>query len=430
MGPAMAVNNEVLALILGGGRGTRLSPLTQHRSKPAVPIGGKYRLIDIPVSNCLHADIRRIFVLTQFNSASLNRHISQTYRMDLFSPGFVEILAAEQTPDNPNWYQGTADAVRQAARHFARYDADYYLVLAGDHLYRMDYAELVDTHVDRRADITIAAQPVSTADASSMGIFRFDRSGQIVAFEEKPDAARLATIGQSVPAHATFGGHSQDKPFIASMGVYVFSRDVLLDVLQRGNATDFGREVIPGALADYRVTAYLHRGYWVDVGTVSSFYQANVMLTEPAAPFRFYDPRRPIYTHPRFLPGARFSDCVVRDSMVAEGCFLERATVEHSIVGIRTNVQSGATIRRSVLLGADYYEADDDAPARTNAPRLGVGRDVVLERVIVDKNARIGDGSRLVNSAGLEFADGDGYVIRDGIVIVPKDGVIPPGTVV
>ncbi|HEY7291462.1 MAG TPA: glucose-1-phosphate adenylyltransferase [Vicinamibacterales bacterium] len=426
----MAVNNEVLGLVLGGGQGTRLFPLTQHRSKPAVPIGGKYRLIDIPVSNCLHADIRRIFVLTQFNSASLNRHVSQTYRMDLFSQGFVEILAAEQTPDNPNWYQGTADAVRQAARHFVRYDADYYLILAGDHLYRMDYSELVDAHVDRRADITIAAQPVSTADASSMGIFRFDRSGQIIGFDEKPAADRLAAIGQSIPERSTFGGHSADKPFVASMGIYVFSRDVLLDVLERDNATDFGREIIPRALDGYRVNAFIFRGYWADVGTVSSFYNANIMLTQPGAPFRFYDPRRPIYTHPRFLPGARFSNCTVRDAIIAEGCFMEGATIDESIVGIRTNIQNGATITRSVLHGADFYEADDDAPAKTSAPRLGIGRHVRLDRVIVDKNARIGDDVRLVNEAGIDHADGDGYCIRDGIIVVPKDGVVKPGTVV
>ena len=426
----MAVNNEVLALILGGGQGTRLFPLTQHRSKPAVPIGGKYRLIDIPVSNCLHADVRRIFVLTQFNSASLNRHISQSYRMDLFSQGFVEILAAEQTPDNPNWYQGTADAVRQAARHFVRYDADYYLILAGDHLYRMDYSDLVDAHVDRRADITIAAQPVSTEDASAMGIFRFDRSGQIVAFEEKPNRARLAEIGQSIPHGATFGGASGDRPFVASMGIYVFSRDVLLDALQSDGATDFGREIIPAALGTYRVNAFLFRGYWADVGTVESFYGANIMLTQPGSPFRFYDPRRPIYTHPRFLPGARFGDCTVRDAIIAEGCYLDRATVEESIVGIRTNIQSGAVIRRSVLLGADFYEADHDAPAMMGAPKLGVGRDVVLDRVIIDKNARVGDGARLVNQAGVHDADGDGYYIRNRVIIVPKDGVIKPGTVV
>jgi glucose-1-phosphate adenylyltransferase len=424
----MAMNNDVLAIVLGGGQGTRLFPLTQHRSKPAVPIGGSYRLIDIPVSNCLHADIRRIFVLTQFNSASLNRHVSQTYRMDPFSQGFVEILAAEQTPDNPNWYQGTADAVRQAARHIVRFDADYYLILAGDHLYRMDYGEMVDDHIERRADITIAAQPVTVEDATEMGIFRFDRNGQIVAFEEKPKRDRLDEIGQSIPKGATFSGNSSDKPFVASMGVYVFSRDVLLEAIEQENATDFGRQIIPAALGRYKVNAHLFRGYWADVGTVGSFYDANIMLTHAGAPFKFYDPRSPIYTHARFLPGARLSDCVARDAIIAEGCYIDRATIEQSVVGIRTNIQTGATIRRSVLLGADYYDADNSAPARGAAPRLGIGRDVVLDRVIVDKNARIGDGAHLVNEAGVQHADRDGYFIRDRVIIVPKDGVIQPGT--
>jgi glucose-1-phosphate adenylyltransferase len=426
----MAVNNEVLALILGGGRGSRLFPLTQHRSKPAVPIGGKYRLIDVPVSNCLHADIRRIFVLTQFNSASLNRHIAQTYRMDLFSQGFVEILAAEQTPDNPNWFQGTADAVRQAARHFARYDADYYLILAGDHLYRMDYGELIEDHIDHKADITIAAQPVAVSDASAMGIFSFDRAGRIVAFEEKPKADRLADIGRSIPSGATFAAHAPDKPFIASIGIYVFSRDVLLDILERDTATDFGREVIPAALDRYRVHAHLYRGYWADVGTVGSFYDANIQLTRRGAPFTFYDPRRPVYTHPRFLPGSHVSDCTLRDVILAEGCHVDRCLVEESVIGIRTSIQPGAEIRRSVLLGADFYEADDDATARGDGPRLGIGRDVVLDRVIVDKNARIGDGARLVNEHGVQDADGDGYFIRGGVIVVPKDGVIKAGTTV
>jgi glucose-1-phosphate adenylyltransferase len=424
------VNNEVLALILGGGRGTRLFPLTQHRSKPAVPIGGQYRLIDIPVSNCLHADIRRIFVLTQFNSASLNRHVAQTYRMDLFSQGFVEILAAEQTPDHTGWFQGTADAVRQAARHFARHDADYYLILAGDHLYRMDFGDLVDAHVDRKADITIAAQPVTLDEASAMGIFRFDRSGHIVTFEEKPARQRLEEIGQSFPAGGTFTGTGAEKPFVASMGIYVFSRDVLLDMLGQDNAKDFGREVIPSALGRYKVSSYTFRGYWADVGTVDSFYDANIQLTRPGAAFRFYDPHRPIYTHPRFLPGCRFSECTVREGIVAEGCFLDRCRIEESIVGIRTTVQPGAHLRRSVLLGADYYEADAAAPARGDRPRLGVGRDVILDRVIVDKNARIGDGARLVNESGIDHADGNGYYIRNGIIVVPKDGVIRPGTTV
>jgi len=422
------MNNDVLALILGGGRGTRLFPLTEHRSKPAVPIGGKYRLIDIPISGCLHADIRRIFVLTQFNSASLNRHIAQAYRMDLFSHGFVEILAAEQTPDNPNWYQGTADAVRQAARHFARYDADYYLILAGDHLYRMDYNDLVDAHIDTGADITIAAQPVAIDDASSMGIFLFDREGQIVGFEEKPARDRLLEIGHSIPSGATFTGGSQEKPFMASMGIYVFSRDVLLEAIERDGATDFGRQIIPHALGRYSVSSYIFRGYWADVGTVQAFYDANIMLTRANSPFKFYDPRRPIYTHARFLPGSLLSDCTVRDGIITEGSYIERSVIEESVVGIRMNIQSGSKITRSVLLGADFHEADEDAPVRGANPRLGIGRDVVLDRVIVDKNARIGDGVRLVNEDRIEHADGAGYYIRSGIVIVPKDGVIPPGT--
>ena len=425
----MFVNNEVVAIILGGGQGTRLFPLTQLRSKPAVPIAGQYRLIDIPISNCLHADIRRIFVLTQFNSASLNRHINQTYRMDLFGQGFVEILAAEQTPDNPNWYQGTADAVRQAARHFARHDADYYLILAGDHLYRMDYNEMVDAHIDRRADITIAAQPVTAEDAPAMGIFRFDRSGRIVAFEEKPKPERLQEIRQSIPQGATLAGHTPGKPFVASMGVYVFSRDVLLEVLASGADKDFGREVIPAALDRYAVSAYLFRGFWADVGTVASFYEANVMLTHPGAPFKFYDANRPIYTHPRFLPGSRLADCTVREAIIADGCYLDRCTIERSIIGIRTHIGRGATIRRSVLLGADYFEDQGRLP-RNGYPQLGIGADVVLDRVIVDKNARIGEGARLINDKGLDNADGDGYYIRNGLIVVPKDGTIRPGMVV
>lgn len=422
------MTNEVLTIILGGGRGTRLFPLTQMRSKPAVPIGGKYRLIDIPVSNCLHADLRRIFVLTQFNSASLNRHVSQTYRLDLFSRGFVDILAAEQTPDSSHWFQGTADAVRQAARHFVRYDADYYLILAGDHLYRMSLADLIDAHIDRQADITVAAQPVSPEDATSMGIFRFDRAGQIVAFEEKPNAARLAQMGSSIPAGSSFGGTTPEKPFVASMGIYVFSRDVLLEALDSHAGTDFGKEIIPASLDRHRVKAYLYRGYWADVGTIPSFYDANIMLTRPGAPFRFYDPRRPMYTHPRFLPGARFNDCTINNAIVVEGAFLDQCRVDESIVGVRTHIGRGSRIVRSVLLGADYYESEEDAPARGNRPPLGIGRDVVLDGVIIDKNARIGDGVQLASRPGMPDADGPGYVVRDGIVIVPKDATVPPGT--
>jgi glucose-1-phosphate adenylyltransferase len=421
------MNSDTLAIILGGGQGSRLFPLTATRSKPAVPIGGRYRLIDVPISNCLHADIRRIYVLTQFNSASLNRHISKTYQLDRFSGGFVEILAAEQTPDNPNWYQGTADAVRQATRHFATDEADYYLILAGDHLYRMDYCEMVDAHRAQGADITIAAQPVDPETATQMGIFRFERDGQIVAFEEKPKLPRLAEIGRSIPPGATFARHSDEQPFMASMGVYVFSRRILLDMLQRESGVDFGRELIPAALGRYRVKPYLYRGYWADVGTIESFYDANVMLGRPHAPFRFWDPLRPMYTHLRDLPGSRMTDCQIRESVVASGCFLDRCDVTGSIIGIRTHVQAGTTISHSVLLGADLY---DDGAGVPDAPPLGIGRDVTLNRVIVDKNARIGDGARLTNEHGVEHADGDGYYIRGGIVVVPKGGVIRPGTIV
>lgn len=421
--------HDVLAIILGGGRGNRLFPLTLVRSKPAVPIGGKYRLIDIPISNCLHAEVRRMFVLTQFNSASLNRHISQTYRMDLFSNGFVDILAAEQTPDNPHWFQGTADAVRKAARHFQDYRADYYLVLAGDHLYRMDFADLIDSHVARSADITIAAQPVVPGEASEMGIFLFDRSGQIAGFEEKPNAARLGQIGRSIPEGSSFAGHSDEKPFVASMGIYVFSRRVLLELLQRANATDFGREIIPAAIGTHRVNAYLYDGYWADVGTVESFYEANMLLTRDHPPFRFHDPKRPIFTRPRFLTASRFIDSCVSDSMVAEGCYINRCRIETSIVGIRTSIGERTIVRRSVLLGADFYGTDEEETGDRSVP-LGIGADSVLDRVIVDKNARIGRGVRLVNERGLVDADGDNYSIRGGIIIVPKGAVVPDGTVV
>jgi glucose-1-phosphate adenylyltransferase len=407
--------NDVLTLILGGGRGARLFPLTHMRSKPAVPIGGKYRLIDIPISNCLHAGLKRMFVLTQFNSASLNRHIAQTYRLDVFSQGFVEILAAEQTPESSNWFQGTADAVRQAARHFTGYDADQYLILAGDHLYRMDFCEMIDSHVEAGADITIAAQPVTPADATQMGIFLFDDQGHIAGFEEKPNAARLAEIGTSIPRGSTAGGVTPDRPFVASMGIYVFSREVLLEILEQPGI-DFGKEIIPKSLATHRVNPYIYRGYWADVGTISAFYEANVNLTAPDPGFNFFHPRWPIYTRPRFLPGTRAFNCRIDSSIVAEGCYLDRCEIQESVVGIRTHIGPRARITRSVLLGADMYE--EDTPA--GDVQLGIGRDVVLDRVIVDKNARIADGVRLVNESGVMHADGDGYYIREGIIIVPK----------
>ena len=417
--------NDVLALILGGGRGTRLFPLTRMRSKPAVPLGGKYRLIDIPISNCLHAGLKRIFVLTQFNSASLNRHIAQTYRLDVFSDGFVEVLAAEQTPESLDWFQGTADAVRQAARHFAGYDAGHYLILAGDHLYRMDFCEMIDAHIESGADITIAAQPVTADDATEMGIFLFDDRGQIGGFEEKPTPGRLAEMGTSIPRGSAAGGVTPEKPFVASMGIYVFSRDMLLEILEEPGI-DFGKEIIPRALGSRQVNPYIFRGYWADVGTIEAFYHANIQLTHRGAPFDFFHPRRPIYTHPRFLPGTRAYSCRVDTSIVAEGCYLDQCEITDSIVGIRTRVESGARITRSVLLGADYYQEEGEA----GAIPLGIGRDVVLDRVIVDKNARIADGVRLVNDASIDHADGDGYHIRNGIIIVPKGANLKAGVTI
>jgi glucose-1-phosphate adenylyltransferase len=421
---------DVLVIVLGGGQGTRLFPLTHMRSKPAVPIGGKYRLIDIPISNCLHADLRRIFVLTQFNSASLNRHIAQSYRLDHFSHSFVEIIAAEQTPENASWFQGTADAVRRAARHFADYDAQFYLILAGDHLYRMDFLQLIRTHVETRADITIAAQPVVPDEAPAMGIFRFDAGGQIIGFEEKPNPQRLEEIGSSLPPGVTFMQPDRDRPFVASLGIYVFSRAVLFRALEENTShVDFGREIIPAALPKYRVRPWIFREYWADVGTVGSFYEANIVLTQRGAPFRFYDATRPIFTHARFLPAARLAECSARDALIAEGCYLESADIRESIVGIRTRIDRGSRIARSVLLGADAYQdpATSDTP---EVPALGIGRDVVLERVIVDKNARIGNGVRLVNEKNVQHADGDGWCIRDGVIVVPKGATVAPGTVV
>jgi len=337
----------------------------------------------------------------------------------MFSDGFVEVLAAEQTPESLDWFQGTADAVRQAARHFTGYDAEHYLILAGDHLYRMDFGELIESHIESGADITIAAQPVTAADATEMGIFLFDDRGQIGGFEEKPTAARLAEMGTSIPRGSAAGGVTLEKPFVASMGIYVFSRDVLLEILEEPGI-DFGKEIIPKALDNHQVNPYIFRGYWADVGTIDAFYHANIQLTHRGAPFDFFHPRRPIYTHPRFLPGTRAYSCRIDTSIVAEGCYLDRCEITDSIVGIRTHVETGAHITRSILLGADYYEEEGAA----GAIPLGIGRNVVLDRVIVDKNARIADGVRLVNDANIDHADGDGYHIRNGIIIVPKGAVI------
>jgi glucose-1-phosphate adenylyltransferase len=339
----------------------------------------------------------------------------------------VEILAAEQTPDNPNWYQGTADAVRQAARHFSQHPADYDLILAGDHLYRMDYADLVAAHKRSGAEITIASQPVDLETATQMGIFLFDNEGNIIAFEEKPKPSRLEQIGRSIPDGSTFANHSDHQPFMASMGVYVFTRRVLLDMLEHEPGHDFGRSLIPNALGRYKVKPYLFRGYWADVGTIESFYQANIMLGRLDSPFHFWDRERPIYTHLRHLPGSLMPEARVRDSLVSEGCYLAGCAIDGSVVGVRMAVREGSRVNRSVLLGADFYEY---GPPPAHQPGLGLGRNVVVDRVIIDKNARIGDDVRLVNEHNLDSADGEGFYIRSGIIVVPKGGIIRPGTTV
>ena len=413
--------NDVLTLILGGGRGARLFPLTHMRSKPAVPIGGKYRLIDIPISNCLHAGLKRIFVLTQFNSASLNRHIAQTYRLDMFSDGFVEVLAAEQTPESSDWFQGTADAVRQAARHFAGYDADHYLILAGDHLYRMDFYDLIESHIESRADITIAAQPVTPADATQMGIFRFESEGRSAGFEEKPTAERLAENGDQHAARIDRRRHDRRQAVRRLDGHLRLHRARCCSRSSRQPGIDFGKEIIPKSLATHRVHPYIFRGYWADVGTIEAFYDANIQLTRRGAPFNFFHPRRPIYTHPRFLPGNAHLRLPHRYVHRRRGLLSRRLRDDaiRSSASVPTSSRAPdyalGPARRGLLRGGNVGASE--------CP-LGIGRNVILDRVIVDKNARIGDGVRLVNEKGVQHADGDGYYIRSGIIIVPKGGTV------
>jgi glucose-1-phosphate adenylyltransferase len=416
--------NDVLAIILGGGRGTRLFPLTFQRSKPAVPIGGKYRLIDIPVSNCLNSNLRRIYVLTQYNSESLNKHVSSTYKFDMFSSGYVTVLAAEQTEDSPEWFQGTADAVRQSLRHFRSQHWRETLILSGDQLYQMDYRRMIETHRRHVADATVAVLPVSAEQAPGFGILKVNKQGRIVHFEEKPKADRLPDLVSEIPGHG--------PGYLASMGIYVFSRDALHRSLQDPTLIDFGRHVIPRALAEMRVQAHHFRGYWEDVGTIGSYFQANLALCEPIPPFDFYDANRPVYTHPRLLPATKIESCTVRRSLVSEGCILIGAEIEHSLVGIRARIGRGTQVRNSLVLGADFYETVDEIEhsGDRGVPPLGIGAESVIQNAIVDKNARIGSGVRILNEAGEREKDGPGYYIRDGIVIVPKAAVIPDGTVI
>ena len=415
---------DVLAVILGGGRGTRLFPLTQLRSKPAVPIAGKYRLIDVPVSNCLNSDLRRIFVLTQYNSQSLNRHLSQTYKFDVFSSGFVSILAAEQTQESPDWFQGTADAVRQSLRHFENHRYRDVLILSGDQLYQMDFRKMIAAHRSEMAEATVAVVPVGAEQAGGFGILKTDAHGRIVRFEEKPDPAHLDELASEVPGVG--------RGYLASMGIYLFRREALLRALADASLVDFGRHVIPSVISLVRVQAHLFHGYWEDVGTIRSFYEANMALCQPVPPFDFYDEKRPIYTHPRFLPATKVESCAIRDTLVSEGSILIGAEIERSVIGIRSRVGRGTRIRDSLILGADFYESlDEIRSAETRAwPAVGIGADSVIEGAIVDKNARIGRGVQIRREAGRAQQDGPGYYVRDGIVIVPKGATIPDGTII
>jgi glucose-1-phosphate adenylyltransferase len=415
---------DVLGVILGGGRGTRLFPLTLHRSKPAVPIGGKYRLIDIPISNCLNSNLRRIFVLTQYNSESLNKHVNQTYKFDVFSSGFVSVLAAEQTEESPEWFQGTADAVRQSLRHLRSHRSRQILILSGDQLYQMDYRRMLETHRRNVADATVAVTPVSAEQASSFGILKVNRQGRIVHFEEKPGAGRLPELVSEVPGIG--------PTYLASMGIYLFERDALESSLGVQALVDFGKNVIPEAVPRLRIHAHVYRGYWEDVGTIRSYFQANLALTQPVPPFDFYEATRPVFTHPGFLPASKIEQCAVRSALISEGCIVVGSELERCVIGIRSRIGRGAQVRESLVLGADHYETLDEIARLTGRgiPPVGIGEDSVVERAIVDKNARIGRGVRITNEAGDVTRDGQDYYIRDGIVVIPKYAVVPDGTVI
>lgn len=411
---------NVLAVVMGGGRGSRLWPLTKLRAKPAVPIGGKYRLIDIPVSNCLNSDIHQIAILTQFNSVSLHRHISQTYRFDFFHPGWVQILAAEQTMTSADWYQGTADAVRKQLFEIQVTGASEVLVLAGDHLYRMDYTEMIRRHREVEADVTVGVLPVRRKDTHRFGILKQDRKGQITAFVEKPQTDR-ALEGYSLET----GG---EELYSGSMGIYLFRTEVLIDLLS-SPLDDFGGDVIPAAIDSHKVIASSFDGYWEDIGTMRAFYEANLLLTQPNAPFRFHDPVSPIYTHPRFLPGSRIYDVRLDRVLLSDGCIVEGADLRHAVIGIRSVIGEDVVIEDTVIMGADYYEEEATGQGPKSIP-MGIGRGSRISGAIIDKNARIGEGARIEPFPRGTEMDEEGWSVRDGIVVVPKSTVIPSGLVI
>jgi glucose-1-phosphate adenylyltransferase len=429
----MSVNlNETLAIVLGGGRGDRLSPLTRFRSKPAVPLAGKYRIVDIPLSNCINSGLRKIYVLTQFNSASLNRHISQTYRFDRFTQGFVSILAAEQTPENMGWFQGTADAVRQSIRHFVELDISHVLILSGDQLYQMDYRPLLQFHDETHADITVSTIPVPAEQAPSFGIMKVDHADRITHFQEKPGVQDLADLDSPLPGHIPMEHFPNGRAFLASMGIYVFGRSLLIKILENTVEHDFGKNIIPDSIQNLKVMSYPSFDYWTDIGTIRSFYDANLDLTATIPKFNFYNTRFPIYTRARRLPGSKVHNCQLHQSIISEGSFLNGANILQSLIGIRSRVGYESTIENSYIMGADFYETLEEIRenSRNNIPNVGIGNHTVVRNAIIDKNARIGHHVQIVNASGQVNLDGDNFSVRDRIVVIPKGAIIPDGTVI
>jgi glucose-1-phosphate adenylyltransferase len=410
--------SDVLAVILGGGKGTRLFPLTKYRAKPAIPFGGKFRIIDIPISNCLNSGLDKIFVLTQFNSQSLHRHIYSTYRLGRFSEGFVDILAAQQTTDSMDWYQGTADAVRQNLSFIEEVKARYTIILSGDHLYRMDYNDFLNTHIKNNADITISVMPVCRKEASEFGILQVNKNKRVQTFVEKPSEDILdSVISPGLP---------NKTPFLASMGIYVFTTRTLIDILSDNPSDDFGKHIIPEAIHKRSIIAHQFKGYWRDIGTMDSFFHANLELASFKPPFTFYDEKYPIYTRARSLPGSRLDNCTIEHTLMADGCFIEKSTIKNAVIGIRTIISKNTEIENSVIMGDDFYEPG----TAENLPHLGIGKNCVIHNAIIDKNARIGNNVKIINSKKKIDFDGDRYYIRDGIVVIPKNTIIEDFTVI
>jgi glucose-1-phosphate adenylyltransferase len=425
-----ALQSKTLSIVMGGGAGTRLFPLTKDRAKPAVPLAGKYRLVDIPISNCLNSGLRRVYVLTQFNSTSLHRHINASYKFDNFSKNFVDVLAAQQTPEGSRWYQGTADAVRQNLRYFLEGPYEFYLILSGDQLYRMDYRLLLQQHLETGADITLATTPVDRLAASGFGIMHSDSNRRIFRFEEKPKEPALLDELRIPPALLNELGLPTDSElFQGSMGIYVFNRDILIECLNNDH-DDFGKHIIPASLQEYKVMTYIFQGYWEDIGTVRAFFEANLALTDTLPPYNFFDRISPIYTHPRFLPASKINAATIRHAIVGDGCIISDAHIERAVIGIRSIIESGATIRNSIIMGADYYQ--DEAAETSENPRpvppIGIGRNSVIDRAIIDKNARIGESVVITPDGKAPNVDSTNYYIRDGVVVIPKNATIPNGT--